>query len=63
MAVEECEYNPTLKEFALFPSRDDDCKNEAVWSLGKGKYHLCDACAKLPEFDKYTNRKALKTSV
>lgn len=49
---ERCEWNPVLRVASLDPPRDTDCRNETWWSIGHGdrNFHVCDSCAKLPEF-------------
>lgn len=48
-----CEYNPVMKVPSLNTSRIDDCKNEADFILGKGKFRLCAKCAEMPEFSRF----------
>jgi hypothetical protein len=54
--MEICEFNPILNEAAT-GKHPDDCKNEAVWSVGrKNNYHVCDSCVKLPYFRRYRRK-------
>jgi hypothetical protein len=54
---ERCEWNAILGVPALDPPSFSDCKNEAVVSLGKrGEWHLCESCAALPRFKRFTVR-------
>lgn len=57
-----CEWNPVLHEEALAsPSeRGTDCKNEALWVIGRDGIFLCTSCSQLPEFDKFTSRNLIK---
>lgn len=55
-----CEWNPVLHQAAISPSCETDCKNEAMWRVGVNGMHLCQTCARLPEFDRFTNRALLK---
>lgn len=49
---ERCEWNPLLRVASLDPPRDTDCRSETWWSIGHGdrNFHVCDSCARLPEF-------------
>lgn len=59
--AERCEYNPVLKQPSWEPPLPTDCRNDATLSVGaNGQWHVCDACAALPEFAKYRRRKPLK---
>jgi len=52
-----CEWDPDKKVAA----RESHAK--ATWRVGaKGQWHLCDDCAKLPEFKKYTSRGRLRSA-
>lgn len=59
-----CEWNPVLHQAAISTPtsqrRETDCKNEAMWRVGVNGMHLCQTCARLPEFDRFTNRALLK---
>ena len=58
-----CEWNPTLKEAALCGSdkRDTDCSKEATLIVGAdGLWHICEACASMPEFRRFRARRPLR---
>lgn len=52
-----CEWNPQLDRPAF---NDDEYHATAVWSIGNGKWHLCDACSKLPEFKRFRKKEPLR---
>lgn len=55
-----CEYNPALLRPSTDPPSAGDCPNEAAISLGRdGAYHVCAACAALPEMKRYRVRTPL----
>jgi hypothetical protein len=46
-----CEYNPYEKRGSY---EHEPCFNKATHVVGHdGKWHLCESCAALPEFNKY----------
>lgn len=50
----QCEWNPTHKRAAYL---GESCRKEATVSLGaSGQWHLCEDCARLPEFKRYKVR-------
>jgi hypothetical protein len=49
-AHEECEWNPATGTAA---NVDDPTHAAATISVGNGKWHLCAACADLPQFRRY----------
>ena len=54
-----CDWNPVFGRAALTPSVESDCRNLAKVSLGNGKWHLCERCAALPRFKRFTKRTKL----
>jgi hypothetical protein len=53
----DCEWNPTADREAF---EGDPPHGEATVMVGAdGKYHLCDACARLPRFARYRVRRPL----
>ncbi len=62
--IELCEWNPVHG----VPAKSDlpyNCRNEATWSVGRGKrnLHLCDKCAASPDFKRFKRRVRLKEGV
>lgn len=57
-----CEWNRERGGPAMLPdsAHPGNCRNEATVSVGGPGWHLCDSCAALPEFARYTRRKPLK---
>lgn len=56
---ERCEWNPLTNEASYGGSAEGDCPNESWWSIGstnKKNFHLCDSCAALPKFKRFTHR-------
>lgn len=55
-----CEFNPTTGRPATDPPSEGDCRNEATVSLGaKGKWHVCESCAKHPVLMKLRRKRPL----
>ena len=52
--MSQCEYNPEMNREAF--TDEIGCPNEATWSVGRGKIHLCDSCKDLPQFRKYRSK-------
>ncbi len=53
---DRCEWNPTMKR-GTWDGDDRHDDDDAVWSVGKSpSWHLCDNCARLPEFKRYRVR-------
>lgn len=52
--LDPCDWNPTEQRLA----RSDDAHHGwAVWSVGgRNTWHLCEACAALPKFKRFTRR-------
>lgn len=58
--VERCEWNPTLHEAAVTPSRQTDCPNVTSVCIGaQGTWHVCDSCAQDPAFNRFKIRTRL----
>lgn len=59
--VARCEWNWVLGMPAEYPSRDNDCQNEAEVVVGKpGDWRLCRHCAALPRFKRYKVRRPIR---
>lgn len=56
--MSKCEYNPVNKGPAISDA-PGNCENEATLSIGDGKWHLCDSCALLSEFNRFKIRRSL----
>lgn len=60
MTTEPCEWNPKHRMESVEPPGDGDCPNEATICLGRyGEWHVCEACAALPEFKRFKVRRRL----
>lgn len=60
-ADERCEYNPKFQRPSTDPPSEGDCPNRSAICLGhEGKWHVCESCAALPEFNKYRKRRPVK---
>lgn len=54
-----CEWDPEKNDFA--ESEYGGCLKQAVWSIGQnGHAHLCEVCAELPRFKRFSVRKPLR---
>lgn len=53
----QCEYNPQEKRPKCY---GEACFNAAAVVLGHdGKWHVCDSCARLPEFNRFRVKQRL----
>lgn len=52
-----CEWNP--KASVPAGDRDGDCPNTATLSLGVGLWHVCESCADLPFFSRFSSRRQI----
>lgn len=62
--MRRCEWDPTRNEPARvrgWKAGDrEGCPNEATVSVGRdGMWRLCESCAALPAFDRFTSRRPL----
>lgn len=62
--VERCEFNPVKGCGSTDPPSEDDCKNQAVWSVGKkNNWHVCGECILHEFFNKFRSKFRLSKKV